>query len=81
MLEALDLEGQILSVGALQGVLNRHGDRVPILVQTQVDVFRHFLGFGDSLRGELNQCGIGIRKVIDLHSLPFFGYRRSKNAL
>ena len=53
------------------GVLDLHGDEVPMLVEIYIDVLTQVPSLGDRLRGELDKYGVRIFKIVDLHVFPF----------
>lgn len=52
------------------GVLDLHGDEVPMLVEIYIDVLTQVPSLGDRLCSELNKYSVRIFKVVDLHVLP-----------
>jgi hypothetical protein len=74
------LEGKLAHIGLLGGVLNRHADKTPVVVQFDEDVVVQVARLGDALVAQRDEQRIRIGKVADFH-VPDPLKERSKKAL
>ena len=74
------LKGKLAHIGLLGGVLNRHADETPVVVQFDEDVVVQVARLGDALVAQRDEQRIRIGKVTDFH-VPDPLKERSKKAL
>jgi len=61
---------KLLETGIRSRVLDGHAYQVALSIEINVDVLTDLLGLIDRVVSELDQCGIGVCKILDSH-FPF----------